>query len=605
MIRAPGPTPTFGVLRERFVSAELRHGETGMTEGLRRAVVHLAGLLFAAAATVLPAELPAQLVRGVVREAGTRTPLGGVVVSIHPAPGRGNPVTTLVATLSNAQGEYALSPNDTGHFVVSAKRIGVRQFRSEPISLARGATHLLDITVEGLRYALPVVTVSGATPCRDDRRDRDRIGALWEEARAALTASELSLRDRLVSTSMMRYERVLDPRSLNIRSETRITTRGVTQRAFVSWPAESLAVHGFARVLPSGMIEYFAPDELVLLSDDFVRDHCFGVAQQQAAGEVGITFEPVAGQRKADVEGTLWMDARTFELKRLEFRYTNFPLPVRDRRVGGEVHFARLASGAWHVSRWFMRVPQVEMRSDVTPVAGNRRVVNETPIIAALSEVGGQAMPEGATPAPSRTVLTGRVVDSSGAPLGGGKVALAGLPFQADVRADGSFRLATIPAGRHTLLGTHPDYDRLGLFAAEQQLTIVEGGESITLLQALGTSQILRQLCGYETVVDTIAAVRLILPPLAAADSGVRRQVHLSWANPRVFADTRRSGIVRTTTMALDLNVDSAGGVTACELPPGRAITAEERFLNGAPPRRLEFRSPAGGTFRVVEMRTP
>ncbi len=553
----------------------------------------------------LSKELQGQLVRGTVREADTGTPLAGVVVAIHPAPGHGNEAVTLAATLSNAQGEYALTPNDTGRFIVSAKRIGVRQFRSAPIALSRGATHRLDITVEGLRFALPVVAVSGATPCRDDGRDRDRIAALWEEARAALTASELSLRDRLFRARMTRYERVLDARSLNIRSETRNTIRGTTERAFVSWPAESLAAHGFARVLRSGMIEYFAPDELVLLSDLFVRDHCFGVAQQPAAGEVGITFEPVRGQRRADVEGTLWMDARTFLLKRLEFRYTNFPMPVQDRRTGGEVHFARLETGTWHVSRWFTRVPRVEMQSEVSPVAGNRRVVNETPVIVAFTEVGGIAVPEGATPASGETVLSGRMVDSSGAPLGGGRVSLAGHEIGAEVRADGSFRLAKLPPGRHTLLGLHPDYDRLGLFAAEQQLTITEGEASVTLLQAQGTAQILRQLCGYDIVPDTVAAVRITIPSLPPTDAAVRRQLHISWGNARVLANSANSPIVRTTTTSLDLNVDTAGGVTACELPPGQVVAVEERFLNGSPSRRYEFRSPAGGAFLVVELRAP
>lgn len=569
----------------------------GARVGLRVAVVALA--------LAVPPPLQAQLVRGVVREADTGTPLAGVVVAIHPAPGRGNEASTLVATLSNAQGEYALTPNDTGLFVVSAKRIGVRQFRSPPIALSRGATHRLDITVEGLRFALPVVAVSGATPCRDDRRDRDRIAALWEEARAALTASELSLRDRLFRASLTRYERVLDARSLNIRSETRSTIRGTTERAFVSWPAESLAMHGFARVLPGGMIEYFAPDERILLSNLFVRDHCFGVAERSAAREVGITFEPIRGQRRADVEGTLWMDARTFELKRLEFRYTNFPMPVRDRRTGGEVHFDRLETGAWHVSRWFMRIPRVEMQAEVTPVAGNRRVVNETPVIVAFSEVGGIAVPEGATPASSESVLAGRMVDSAGAPLGGGRVSLAGYDLEAPVRADGSFRLGKLPSGRHTLLGLHPDYDRLGLFAAEQQLTITEGDESVTLLQAQGTAQILRQLCGYDTVPDTVSAVRIVAPALPPTAAAVRRQLHLSWGNARVLANSATSPIVRTTTMAVDLSVDTAGGVTACELPPGRVIAVEERFPDGAAPRRYEFRSPGAGTFLVVELRAP
>ncbi|MFP5355382.1 MAG: carboxypeptidase regulatory-like domain-containing protein, partial [Gemmatimonadota bacterium] len=211
----------------------------------------------------VPQGAQAQLVRGTVREAGTGAPLAGVVVSIQrPEPGRpeqGRPVPSLVATLTNAGGEYAISPNDTGRFTLTAKRIGARQFQSPTFTLARGQTHALDITLDPVRFDLPTVTVSGVTPCRARAEDRGRIAALWEEARTAISASELSLRDRLFRATMTRYQRELEPRRLVTRSETQDVRRGVTEHAFVSVPAESLAAHGYARVLPDQVVEYFAP----------------------------------------------------------------------------------------------------------------------------------------------------------------------------------------------------------------------------------------------------------------------------------------------------------------------------------------------------------
>lgn len=251
----------------------------------------------------------------------------------------------LVATLTDAGGVYALTPNDTGRFVVTAKRIGVRRFQSPAIALARGQTHRLDITLEGVRFDLPVVTVSGATPC-NTRWGTARASPRCGRRRAPRSPpASCSLRERLFRARITRYHRILEPRSLTVRHESRDVRQGVTEHAFESFAAESLAVHGYARMLPDGEIEYFAPDERVLLSGTFVRD-CFALARDEGNGETGITFVPVRTRRVTDIEGTIWLDARSYELRRVTFRYTNFPMPLRDPRVGGEVQFTRLARGA-------------------------------------------------------------------------------------------------------------------------------------------------------------------------------------------------------------------------------------------------------------------
>lgn len=570
-----------------------------MSVALRLDEVRMRGRLLALGlllAVYAPRGLQAQLVRGTVREAGSGAPLAGVVVSIH-RPANGRPATSLVATLTNASGEYAISPNDTGRFTLTAKRIGVRQFQSPTFILAPGQTHRLDVTLDPVRYDLPTVTVSGATPCRARVEDRGRIAALWEEARTAITASELSLRDRLFRATITRYQRELEPRQLGTRSESHEVRRGVTEHAFVSIAAESLAAHGYARVLPDEVIEYFAPDERVLLSALFVRDHCFGLARDGTGGEVGITFEPVRNRRVSDIRGTIWLDARTFELRRVAFSYTNFPSSVRDPRIGGEVHFARLASGAWHVSRWFMRVPRVELQRETTGTPSTGRVVVDRPVITGFTEDGGSAVSDDARDGPRRASLNGRVMDSTGlAPLRGARISLSGLSLSAESRGDGSFRLDGVPTGHHTLLVDHPDYARLGLMAGEQVLTIEEPQPSLTLVQALGTRQVLRQLCGYEESPDSATAVRLVVPP--GPDAPPRRVIHLSWPSRDDFG----GGIVRTRTLAIDLPVDAAGGVTMCELPRATRLHVEERDAGGTLLRSWDFTSPGAG-FAVVELR--
>lgn len=555
---------------------------------------HALALLLAALA---PRFAVAQVVRGTVREAGSGVPLAGVVVSIYRSP-PGTASPPLAATLTDAEGHYALSAGVAGPFVATAKRIGVRQFESATFGLALGETRQLDVTLDAVRYdyTLPAVTVSGATPCRASPEDRTRIASLWEEARAAITASELSLRDRLFRATITRYQRELEPRRLVTRSETRNTRSGVTEHAFVSVAAESLAAHGYARVLPGDVLEYFAPDERVLLSEAFVRDHCFGLARDGRASEVGITFEPVRQRRASDIEGTIWLDARTYELRRVAFAYTNFPAPVRDPRIGGEVHFARLASGAWHVSRWFMRIPRIEVQRETSGTPRTGRVVVDRPVIVAFVEDGGTAVSDDARDAVHMASLSGRVVDSAASPLRDARVSLSGLALATVSRGDGSFRLDRIPAGNYTLQVEHPDYARLGLVAAEQVLTIEEGKASLTLVQALRTSQILRQLCGYDQVPDSLASLRLLVSPMP--DAPPRRVLHLSWPSRTVLV----GDVVRTRTLGVDLPVDAAGGVTMCDLPRHVRLHVEERDAAGTLLRQWDVTPPAVG-FAVIELR--
>jgi len=561
-------------------------------------------------AVVLLASIPAlangQVVRGIVRDAASGAPLAGVVVSVERAR-QGDrdapaPAMRVAASLTTARGEFELAAPAGERIIVTAKRIGVRQFQSPVLTVGPGETRALDIRLEGVRFELPAVTVSAATPCGTRTADRGRIAALWAEASAALTASELSLRDRLFRATIVRYRRLLEPRALTVRDESREVRRSMTEHAFVSFPAESLAVVGYARVLDDGAIEHFAPDARVLLSGEFVRDHCFGLAPPRET-EVGITFQPVRQRRVADIEGTIWLDARSYELQRVVFHYTNFPLPVDDPRTGGEVHFSRLTAGAWYVSRWFMRVPHVEVRPYTSVTRDGPRTASQRNVIASFSEVGGRVDPVDRPGSRTATAtLNGRVVDSTGrAALPGARVSLVGMARSATTTRDGAFRLDSLPQGNYTLSVEHPVYARLGLTAVEQDLEIGEGTSSITLLQAIDTRQILRQLCGYDLVPDTSIVMRLVVPPhtdrAAPHDTTQGSVLHLSWDRFRQIGP----GEFRTLTMTTDLPIDAAGGVTACALPPEMLVRVQERDRAGTLGRQWEVRTPEAG-FVVVEL---
>jgi hypothetical protein len=59
-----------------------------------------------------------------------------------------------------------------------------------------------------------------------------------------------------------------------------------------------------------------------------------------------------------DIEGTLWLDRASSELRELDFRYTNLPEDFAHTKAGGTVQFLRLSTGSWLVGSWQLRMPR-------------------------------------------------------------------------------------------------------------------------------------------------------------------------------------------------------------------------------------------------------
>jgi hypothetical protein len=259
-----------------------------------------------------------------------------------------------VQVLSGERGGYAIRAPSPGQYRLTAKRIGVARYISEPFLLGAGETRQLDIVLSPVAQVLPEVRVLDAIVCVGDERDRASVASLWEEARTALLAAELSLRDSLFEARVSRYARSLDPRTLRVLQESWGDLQGVIDRPFGLLTADSLSRIGYRHEVGDETF-YHALDAAILLDPAFLRDHCF--SPRSARGHVGLVFEPEPARALPDVAGTVWMDARTFELRVVEYRYTGIGSFPGSARVGGEVHFSRLESGAWTTSRWFQRIP--------------------------------------------------------------------------------------------------------------------------------------------------------------------------------------------------------------------------------------------------------
>lgn len=545
------------------------------------------------ALVVAAGALPAQVVRGVVSERTSGAGLAGVVVELQVA---GSAADARVASvLTDAAGSYALRAPVAGRYLVTAKRIGVRGFVSAAFALADGETRSLPIVLDAVLYKLPEVVVSASAICAADPGDDRRVAALWEEARTALVAVRLSLRDRLFTAQVTRYARELDPASMRTLSETRSETRGVVASPFLSLPAESLSTAGYWRVQPDGAAIYYGPDADVLLSGAFLRDHCFravrGTGERRES--IGLAFTPVSGRPVPDIAGTVWLDARTFELQLVDFRYDRVREGVDPAALGGEVHFARLPSGAWIVRRWFIRMPVLGRPAQPVTTEGEAPWVLVRPSMVRLLEEGGLVTTDELRPHEGPGAIRGSLRDSSDRPMPATVVKIAGSSRVTTSDRDGLFAFDSVAAGSHTIIAQEAGYDSLGLLAADTALTVRPGQATRATLKARNARRLTLMLCDGRGAPFGRGTLYLAVRDSATGDPVPGLAVRLDWTStPAPGQDT---GVPRT----LEMKTDERGIAVFCEIPADWPLTLRASPTGGGAEQQVRLSIPPRGVRRV------
>lgn len=359
-----------------------------MASSARRAPCRMLALVVPPLA-LLPASLHAQLVRGAVTEETTRVPLAGTLVTLTTRDGDTRTV------LTDDRGRFAIRAPEAGEYTLELKRIGVRRTVTSPFALASGETREMDVALAGVPQNLSELRITEAARCAARPSDGEEMAAIWEDARAALMATRLTRHDARFIAKIVRFRRMLDPSSMNVQSEDRQEQTGVTLTPFKSAATGDLSRRGYV-VGDSNVMEYRGPDADVLLSDAFISEHCFGTVQgtRKYPSLVGLSFQPVEGRSVPDIAGVLWLDRATHELRRLEFTYTRLPHKIKSdqlSRLGGEVDYKRMPTGAWIVERWAIRMPMItvikEQGSPTGPASFNV-VMRER--LTAIVEEGGE-----------------------------------------------------------------------------------------------------------------------------------------------------------------------------------------------------------------------
>ncbi|HVZ47284.1 MAG TPA: carboxypeptidase-like regulatory domain-containing protein [Gemmatimonadaceae bacterium] len=347
---------------------------------IRRAAAALAG------ASLLGAAADAQSVRGIVFQPDSATRAAGVVVVATDERG-----DTVARTLSGADGVFDIRVPRAGAYALRLLRVGYRPTVLPSITVPADGVTNVRATLGAEAVRLAAVTVRSDNVC-GTTQDAGRVVAdLWEEARTALSAAELSQGTRALDIEWQAFQFAMDTRGARARDQTVISGRGLTERPFVSASAAELADAGYV-VQDQAAWVYRAPDATALLSGQFAETHCFRVDPPSPGRSqwVGIGFRPTPQRREArDIMGTLWLDRATSELRLLEFRYTNLPPDADDPQVGGYVEYARVSTGNWLVARWAIRMPRLMRRTiGGAAIPGGGR--QDRTIVTAIDVTGGE-----------------------------------------------------------------------------------------------------------------------------------------------------------------------------------------------------------------------
>jgi hypothetical protein len=521
----------------------------------------------------------AQLVRGRVTDQTSGAAVPGVLVSLLPDASTA-PATSV---LSNARGEYAIRAPSAGRYRIDAKRIGVQRFVSDPFELGMGESKVIDVALEAV-HRLPEVRVVDSDMCVTNERQRAQVASLWEEARTVLKAAQISLRDRLFEGHLTRYSRGLQPRTLRVLEESWAEQKGLMDRPFMSLNSDTLSRVGYRRTI--GEFEYYyAPDADVLLSRAFSLDHCYHVVEgsRDRRGLIGIGFEPVPRRVMPDVRGTIWLDERTFELRLVEFRYTGLESFEGSDRVGGEVHFGKLNSGAWVASRWFMRFPQ--WARPVSPVETYTRIpsVLVRPTMHRLVEEGGMVFTAGLKLFLRPASVSGTVSDSLGRPFAGVTLRLGGTPFATQSNASGDFKLDSLPAGRFTVIAEHSSYTQAGSYVGQESVELREGAATPLTIRAGNTTDLLERLCEGKLPRKDNGALRILVVDSVTSRPLPSLRVWLRWAGHFVGTMERPQTLMPTEVGGAESLTDAGGAVTFCDLPADMRLVFSAVRPDGKP----------------------
>ena len=541
----------------------------------------LQSITIAAAIVVAGVRAGAQDVRVEVFEAATGKPIVGANVSLYDSAG----TIPFGGGFSDQGGRAELRAPSRGSYRVKADKVGYDTWTSVQLQLGDRAV-LVRAGMAPMRAPSPVVARS-ETACQQLTGPGTAAGDLWTEIKKALTATALTEAQGLVPLDVDLYERVLD-RNLGIVSErgeqrTRISRRPALG---ISWDQIDTTRRGDG----SGTEVYRAPDAATVLSDQFVKSHCYAAIRGYGpeTGLTGLEFKPARVAGLPELAGVLWMDPKDNSLRALNFDYVNLPIPLRIARTNGRIEFQQLPNGQWIIPRWYIRMPRIArvVATDVRAPA----VARDS--LLGYQEVGGAARPAGTAvprasasatdadaPSPeestaNQSVIVGVVYDSSsGRPLAGVQVTTGGGKFKAVTNAGGRYELTVDAPINDTIVFEHPRLRLFHIAERVQTISLPSGsrGEASVIVPSYGALR--ARMCGRNETGTEAQALMVGYVRDASGKPLPRAHVWASWQITWVEQNGRLVSTNQQRTVETDSNSD--GSYAMCGFTREARVTAK------------------------------
>lgn len=310
----------------------------------------LAPILRAAAALVLllagsapAAAQTAGAVEGVARSAKDGAPLSLLLIRLVPTVRQAEAPQGVV---TDVQGRFRFAGVPAGEYRLQVEQIGHERTQSPVLQVQPGATVQHDIRSTMIPIQLAGITVGGRCLTGAQLSSDPRLAALWNEARKGVET-------RRAFTRQYRYLRTLRQ---DIQYKPRIgKTQRETREDIVISDPDSIRVSE-RRLREVRQTEGYGaqsgtkftislPNETELLSDEFLREHCLETSVVEDEGAYALRFRPLrTASGRVEIQGALWVDARTFLTRRLDLEYLDGSRPAAqatinyaDTPIGGSV----------------------------------------------------------------------------------------------------------------------------------------------------------------------------------------------------------------------------------------------------------------------------
>lgn len=535
-------------------------------------------LTIATAFVVAGARAGAQDVRIEVFEAGTGKPIVGANVALYDSAG----TIPFGGSFSDQTGRAELRAPGRGSFRVKADKVGYDTWTSVQLLLGE-RTVLVRAGMAPTRTPAPVVA-RNETACQLLSGPGTAAGDLWVEIKKALTANALTEAQGLVPLDVALYERVLD-RNLAIVSERNEQRTRISRRPAlgISWDQIDTTRKGDG----SPTEVYRAPDAATLLSDQFVKSHCYAAIRGYGpeTGLTGLEFKPSRVAGLPELTGVLWLDPKDNTLRALNFDYVNLPIPLRLARTSGRVEFKQLPNGQWIVPRWYIRMPRVArvVASDVRSPSVSRDSLVGYQEVGGAARLAGTAAPESAandssdsdsTSTTNKSVIVGVVFDSTtGKPLGGVQVSTGGGRFRTLTNAGGRYELTVDAPINDTIVFDHPRLELLHVADRVQKISLPSGARSEVIVIVPSYATLRTRICGRNEIGTEAQGMMVgyVMDPYGKPLP--RAHVWATWQINWVEQNGRLVSTNQQRSVETDSNSD--GSYAMCGITRGAQVTAK------------------------------